>query len=310
MHGSWHAHRWLTAALLSTAVAVPTAGPALASTAPAASSTQVALEQRPASVTIGVSRSGAVYTFSGALAPALAGVQVTIARLDDLTKRVTGVASTRTTAGGRYEIRTSLPLGLAGYYALTAPTADRQAARSRLYGLLVDVSPTVTPTVSLDVGRGPGYHLFSGAVRPGRSVPVTLARNVGGRLVGVAGTRTAANGGYVFRVPLGPGTYFFSALTGAGAGLSAGRSRTYGLVVSNGIVSAAVEQEAARQWVEAYGTRVTGVGCTTDGRGAVQLLPVGADFRCRVDGPGGQFTEGFAQVTSRRPFFTFTLLTD
>ena len=50
--------------------------------------------------------------------------------------------------------------------------------------------------MSLDVGRSAGNaFVFSGAVSPGRSAPVTLARVVSGRLVGVAGGRSAANGG-------------------------------------------------------------------------------------------------------------------
>ena len=82
-----------------------------------------------------------VYVFSGQLQRPEAGVQVTIARLDSETRRVTGVASTRTTADGRYEIRTSLPVGFAGYYALTSATPQLDAGRSRLYGLIVNTRP-------------------------------------------------------------------------------------------------------------------------------------------------------------------------
>ena len=56
-------------------------------------------------------------------------------------------------------------------------------------------------------------------------MPVTLARVVSGQLVGVAGGRSAANGGYVFRVPVGPGTHFFQVVT------ATAKSRVYGLVV-------------------------------------------------------------------------------
>ena len=77
---------------------------------------------------------------------------MTLARLDGATKRVTGVASTQTDALGRYSIRTRLPAGMAGFYALTAPTADLTAGRSRLYGLVVPgtAAPAtpVTETVS------------------------------------------------------------------------------------------------------------------------------------------------------------------
>lgn len=62
---------------------------------------------------------------------------MTTARLDSVTKRVTGVASTRTDAAGRYTIRTRLPAGFAGYYSLTETTSGISAGRSRLYGLIV-----------------------------------------------------------------------------------------------------------------------------------------------------------------------------
>jgi hypothetical protein len=83
-----------------------------------------------------------VYTFTGQIERAEAGVQVTIARLDSETQRVTGVASTATTADGRYEIRTSLPVGFAGYYALTGVNrSPLERGRSRLYGLIVNTRP-------------------------------------------------------------------------------------------------------------------------------------------------------------------------
>ena len=90
-------------------------------------------------VSIGVRQSvRGVYTFSGQIQRAEPGVQVTIARLDSRTRRVAGVASTRTTADGRYEIRTPLPEGFAGYYALTGVNSSAlQPGRSRLYGLIV-----------------------------------------------------------------------------------------------------------------------------------------------------------------------------
>ena len=187
-------------------------------------------------VSIGISQANGIYTFTGVTARAEAGVQVTIARLDDQTKRVTGVASTRTTADGRYVIRTSLPQGLAGYYALTEARNGLEAGRSRLYGLLVNTrptapTPTATQSVSLDVGRSSGnVYIFSGAVSPGRSVPVTLARVVNGQLIGVAGGRSATNGGYVFRVPVGVGTHFFQVIT------ATAKSRVYGLVVPSAAV--------------------------------------------------------------------------
>ena len=59
----------------------------------------------------GIRQNNGVYTFSGTLTTPEAGVQVTIARLDGQTGRVTGVASPRTSAAGRYEIRTALPAG-------------------------------------------------------------------------------------------------------------------------------------------------------------------------------------------------------
>ena len=182
-------------------------------------------------VTIGVSQADGVYTFRGQVQRVEAGVQVTIARLDGETRRVTGVASARTDAAGRYVVRTALPQGLAGYYALTDSPTGLDAGRSRLYGVLVNTRPGAAPasapqSVSLDVGRSSStVYVFSGAVSPGRSVPVTLARLVDGRLIGVAGGRSAANGGYVLRAAVAPGTSFFQVVT------ATARSRTYGLVV-------------------------------------------------------------------------------
>lgn len=95
-------------------------------------------------VTIGIRQpTRGVYVFSGQVARAEAGLQVTIARLDSETRRVTGVASTRTDAAGRYTIRTSLPVGFAGYYALTGVSDVGALApgRSRLYGLIVNTRP-------------------------------------------------------------------------------------------------------------------------------------------------------------------------
>jgi uncharacterized protein with LGFP repeats len=91
----------------------------------------------PRGVTIGIRQTAGVYTFSGKVSPAQAGVQVTTARLDGVTNRVTGVASTRTDAAGRYTIRTRLPRGFGGYYSLAGAKSGVGAGRSRLYGLNV-----------------------------------------------------------------------------------------------------------------------------------------------------------------------------
>ena len=88
-------------------------------------------------LTIGVDRQGSTYAFRGQLARAEGGVQVTIARRDSGTQQVTGIAAARTDMAGRYVVRTSLPPGLAAYYALAVPDVDRAAVRSRLYGLRV-----------------------------------------------------------------------------------------------------------------------------------------------------------------------------
>jgi uncharacterized protein with LGFP repeats len=88
-------------------------------------------------VTIGIKQASGVYTFSGKVSPAEAGVQVTTARLDSVTNRVTGVATTRTDAAGRYTIRTRLPVGSAGYFSLAGVNSGIGAGRSRLYGLVV-----------------------------------------------------------------------------------------------------------------------------------------------------------------------------
>ena len=227
--------RCIVPALLAAALATAPAAPALAQTAPPTAGPQptpTTAQQQPTAVTIGVSQASGVYTFTGAVTPAVAGVRVTIARLGT-DGRVTGIASSATLAGGRYEIRTSLPVGFASYYALTAATPELQAGRSRLYGLIVNTRPgtPATPTVTLDVRRGTSTYVFSGQVTPGRSVPLTLARVVDGRLVGVVGTRTPASGAYALSVAVGPGTHYFQVLTGAANGLGAGRSRVYGLIV-------------------------------------------------------------------------------
>ena len=184
-------------------------------------------------VTICVSQAGGVYTFSGQLARAEAGVQVTIARLDSVTKRVTGVASTTTDAAGRYTVRTTLHQGFAGYYALTAEASGLDAGRSRLYGLLVNtrpgtgqLPPATTQRLTLDVRRTGASYAFEGVLSPGGGgVPVTLAQVVDGRLVGTAGGVTDADGRYVINIQPPPGTYSFTVLS------ATARSRTYGLVV-------------------------------------------------------------------------------
>ena len=219
-------------AVLAAALALTAASPALAQTAPTPTPTPTAAQPQATTVTIGISQRAGTYTFTGTVTPAVAGVQVTIARLGT-DGRVTGIASTRTVAGGAYEIRTSLPVGFASYYALTAPTPEVQAGRSRLYGLIVNVLPgaPVTPTVTLDVRRGSSTYVFSGQVTPARSVPLTLARIVDGRPVGVVGTRTPAGGQYAISMPVAPGTHYFQVLAGAGSGRPAASSRVYGLVV-------------------------------------------------------------------------------
>ena len=197
--------------------------------------------QRTPSVTVAVRRTvsigirqptRAIYVLSGAIDRPEPGVQVTLARLDGETNRVTGVASTRTTADGRYEISTSLPVGLAGYYALTSATPQLDAGRSRLYGLLVNTrpgTPAPPPTaqrLSLDVRRTGDSYLFQGVLSPRRrGVPVRLVQTVDGRLSDLAAGITEADGSYRISIVPAPGTYQLTALT-AGA-----RSRSYGLVV-------------------------------------------------------------------------------
>ena len=196
-------------------------------------------------VTIGISQANGIYTFRGQIARPEAFVQVTVARLDAVTKRVTGVASTSTQADGSYVIRTALPVGQAGYYALTGvtDTGRLQAGRSRLYGLIVPArrpatpTPTLTtPTVTLNArGAGGNVYTLSGRVTPGRSVPVTLAEVRGGRLVGILGGRASTSGSYSFNVTLNREarvtTRTFQVLSAAGQGLRAGSSRLYGIAV-------------------------------------------------------------------------------
>ena len=127
-------------ALLTAALLGSPALTAVASAGTGADTQAAAVAGAPApsrTVTIGIRQANGVYTFSGQVAPLARGLQVTLARLDGTTKRVTGVASTQTDETGRYSIRTRLPVGMAGFYALTAPTTDHLAGRSRLYGLVV-----------------------------------------------------------------------------------------------------------------------------------------------------------------------------
>ena len=106
-------------------------------------------------VTIGIRQAAGIYTFTGVVNRPVAGLQVTLARLLT-TGRVVGVAATRTNAAGAYTIRTRLAPGLSGYYALTAPTADLQPGRSRLYGLVVPTPrPVARPVVTAPVVRPP-----------------------------------------------------------------------------------------------------------------------------------------------------------
>jgi hypothetical protein len=107
----------------------------------------------PRTVTIGIKQANSVYTFTGQVGPSVRGLQVTLARLDGATKRVTGVASTVTDATGRYSISTRLPAGMAGFYALTAPTATHTPGRSRLYGLVVPGSPTTARPARESAGQ-------------------------------------------------------------------------------------------------------------------------------------------------------------
>lgn len=120
-------------------------------------------------VTIGIRQASGVYTFAGVVGPVTPGLQVTLARLDGTTNRVTGVASTRTDAAGRYTIRTRLPAGMAGFYALTAPASDHPPGRSRLYGLVVPTPRLAVESVSQRNARlkGAQYLGFLAFSRPG-----------------------------------------------------------------------------------------------------------------------------------------------
>lgn len=186
-------------------------------------------------VTIGIRQSSGVYTFSGTIARPEAGVQVTVARLDARTKRVTGVASTRTDAAGKYTIRTGLPAGMAGYYALTGTTSDLLPGRSRLYGLVVPgrsaARPAPAQALTLGVSRQGSRYVLSGQLKPGRSVPVTVGRQVNGRLVGLVGGRTTASGSYRLSLALPPGTHHLQVVTAGAA------SRVYGVIVPQSVMS-------------------------------------------------------------------------
>lgn len=178
----------------------PPAPPAV--TPPPVATPSVPAAKPARSVTIGIRQASGVYTFSGEVGPVAAGVQVTLARLDGATKRVTGVASTKTDAAGRYRLSTRLPSGMAGFYALTAPTATHTAGRSRLYGLNVPASlPTARVTMRAYFSDIEGLHYFRGDVSPcNDGKAVRLFKVVGGveRLV------ATISGGYTYCAKAGP----------------------------------------------------------------------------------------------------------
>lgn len=91
---------------------------------------------------------------------------------------------------------------MAGFYALTAPTATHAAGRSRLYGLDVPASlPTARMTMRADFSEIEGLHHFSGDVSPcSDGEVVRLFKVIGGveRLVATIG------GGYTFCAKAAP----------------------------------------------------------------------------------------------------------
>lgn len=107
---------------------------------------------------------------------------MSVARLDAVTKRVTGVASAVTNAAGNYTVRTRLPIGQAGFHTLTAPTSRRDAGRSRLYGLVVPrpaprpVAPVVSaprpPTMTPIQPVAGTYYVNCDAVRAAGRAPL------------------------------------------------------------------------------------------------------------------------------------------
>jgi hypothetical protein len=96
-------------------------------------------------VTLGVRQtSPGTYTFTGVVERQVEGLPVTLAKvLAD--GRVVGVGSTVTGSGGSYGISARLSPGTNLYYALTAPTADLLAGRSRAYGLAVPGAAPARP---------------------------------------------------------------------------------------------------------------------------------------------------------------------
>lgn len=269
--------------------------------------------QTPTAPTIGVARPVIVL-----------GEQGVVSVEGEAGSRVTLYAYTRPSTAYRVVRRGTLDAEGARSWAVTPAANTRLYAVTAPAGSAPGTSLRTTRTVTLDVAHSvsigvredAGTYRFSGVVRPGSTgLPVTLYRTLPGGGATVAGsTRTRPDGSWrVDRRFTGSGTFGFYAVTGATPDNDAGRSRGYGLTVRaarNGISLSALAQEAVSQWRQAYGTRATAVLCASLTGGPVTTLPVGAVFRCRVDGPPPFFTEGFGRVTSRPPFFTFTLLTD
>ena len=164
-------------------------------------------------VTIGITQAAGVYTFSGLVTPRAAGLQVTVARLDAATKRVTGVASVKTDAAGRYVIRTVLPAGMSGFYTLTTPAPGFAAGRSILYGLNVPRPPVpkVTGRVSIaPVGIDPyeGWYNLYGNIGPCvQDKVVNIYRESNGRRALIARTQAdCSDGAPHWGIAYSPGT--------------------------------------------------------------------------------------------------------
>jgi hypothetical protein len=116
------------------------------------------------------------------------GLPVTLAKVQ-ADGRVVGVGTTVTGSGGHYGISARLSPGTNLYYALTAPTADLLAGRSRAYGLAVPGAAPARPA-AVSPQHGGSYAAVYLAVARTSTDPRLAAATASARRLGYAPGRT------------------------------------------------------------------------------------------------------------------------
>ncbi len=141
-------------------------------------------------VTLGVRQtSPGTYTFTGVVERRVEGLPVTLAKvLAD--GRVVGVGSTVTGSGGSYGISARLSPGTNLYYALTAPTADLLAGRSRAYGLAVPGAAAARPAAVSPQHGGSYVAVYLAVARSADDARLSAARASARRLGYAPGVTT------------------------------------------------------------------------------------------------------------------------